>query len=154
MEVAKQMVQNTPKRSVVFVFYTAEEPCLWGSQYFVANYPKDRDGIVININVEMTGKRDRGNRGTTAIGPTEFEKYFNHTFPLPVNYLDLESHKERYSGSDQLSFYRQGLSAVRFGNLDYPEKHTSRDDISIIDFRYLKDITETLYNITRDIANE
>jgi len=154
MEVAKELTYNPPQRSVILVFYTAEEPCLWGSQYFVSDYNLNKENILININVEMCGKRDKGSRGTTAIGPSGFEKYFAKSYPLPVNYLDLENNKERYNGSDQLSFYRQGLPAIRFGNLDYPEKHTFKDDISIINFKYLDDIAETLLSITKGIANE
>jgi len=152
LEIAKELVKNPPDRTVLFVFYTAEEPCLWGSQYFVSNYNKEN--ILVNINVEMCGKRDNGNRGTTAIGPVDFKKYVNKTRPLSVRFLDLEKNKEKYSGSDQLSFYRENIPAIRFGNLDYPEKHTTKDDISIIDFNYLNDVAETLLSIIKEIANE
>jgi hypothetical protein len=151
LEVAKQLSQNPPKRPVLFVFYTAEEPCLWGSQYFVSNLQNEH--VIVNINVEMCGKPDQGNRVTTAIGPLTHKKYFEQTEPLAVNYLDVINNKDRYSGSDQWSFYRQGIPAIRFGNLDYPEKHTGKDDISIIDFKYLESFAQTLYHITKDIAN-
>lgn len=154
LEIAKELVKNPLDRTILFVFYTAEEPCLWGSQYFIENYNFNKENILVNINVEMCGKRDRGNRGTTAIGPSAFEKYFSRTNPLSVRFLDLEKNKQRYSGSDQLSFYRANVPAIRFGNLDYPEKHTSNDDISIIDFNYLKDVAETLLSVTKEIANE
>ncbi len=151
---AKELVNNPPKRTVVFVFYTAEEPCLWGSQYFISNYNFNKENILVNINVEMCGKRDKGNRGTTAIGPVQFERYFRNSEPFAINYLDCEQNKQKYSGSDQLSFYRMGLPAIRFGNLDYPEKHTSQDNISIIDFDYLSGFAETLLTITYQIAND
>jgi len=154
LEIATELVNNPPERTVIFVFYTAEEPCLWGSQYFISHYNFKKENILVNINVEMCGKRDKGNRGTTAIGPEQFEGYFDKSRPLHVQYLDCETNKQRYSGSDQLSFYRQGLPAIRFGNLDYPEKHTSRDDISIIDFDYLSGFTETLLTITHKFAND
>jgi len=154
LEVAKELKHHVPKRSVIFVFYTAEEPCLWGSQYFVSNLPFNQDKIIVNLNVEMTGKRDKGNRGTTAIGPQGFMRYFKTTAPLSVKYFDVEGHKNKYSGSDQLSYYRKGIPAIRFGNLDYPEKHTSKDDISIINFNYLSDVAETILEIVNNIANE
>lgn len=154
LELARNLKNQPCKRSVVFVFYTAEEPCLWGSQYFVSNFPGDKKQILVNINVEMIGKAKKGNVGTIAIGPEEFKSYFHKIDPLSVNYLDLENYKDKYSGSDQLSYYRNGIPAIRFGNLDYPEKHTTKDDVSIIDFNYLEDITETLFNIVNQIANE
>jgi hypothetical protein len=154
LEIAKELVNNPPKRTVIFVFYTAEEPCLWGSQYFIYHYNSNKENILVNINVEMCGKRDKGNRGTTAIGPVQFEKYFRNSEPLAINYLDCEQNKQRYSGSDQLSFYRNNIPAIRFGNLDYLEKHTSRDDISIINFDYMLSFAETLLTITYEIAND
>ena len=154
LEIAKELVKIPSNRTILFVFYTAEEPCLWGSQYFVYNYNFNKKNILVNINVEMCGKRDKGNRGTTAIGPVGFDKYFSSTSPLSVRFLDLEENKERYSGSDQLSFYRKNIPAIRFGNLDYPEKHTSKDDITIIDFNYLDDVAETLLSVIKEIANE
>lgn len=154
LEIAGKLVKNPLKRTVVFVFYTAEEPCLWGSQYFVSNFPYQKEKIKVNINVEMVGKRDKGYIGTTAIGPADFERYFEKTNPLSVNYLDQDSHMDKYKGSDQLSFYRENIAAIRFGNLDYPEKHTSKDDISIIDFDYLSGIEETLLGIIYRIDNE
>jgi len=154
IEVARELVENPLEHSVIFVFYTAEEPCLWGSQYFVSNLPFDQESILVNLNVEMIGKKEKGKRGTTAIGPGGFLTYFSDTNPLSVNYLDVEDHKRRYSGSDQLSFYKKGIPAIRFGNLDYPEKHTSKDDILIIDFGYLGDVSETLLSIVYEIGNE
>jgi hypothetical protein len=153
IEIAKQLVLDHPKRTIIFVFYAAEEPCMWGSQYFVSHYTLNKGTIVANINVEMCGIPDQGNRVTTAIGPLNLKKYFEQSEPLAVNYLDVTKNKDRYSGSDQLSFHRQGIPAIRFGNLDYPEKHTSKDEISIIDFNYLRSFAETLYHITKDIAN-
>ncbi len=148
LEIAKELVNNPPERTVIFVFYTAEEPCLWGSQYFISHYNFNKENILVNINVEMCGKRDKGNRGTTAIGPVQFEKYFGKLRPISCEIILIANkYKQRYSGSDQLSFYRQGLPAIRFGNMDYPEKHTSRDDISIIDFKYLSEFAETLFSV-------
>ncbi len=148
LEVASSMVKSPPSRTVIFVFYTAEEPCLWGSNYFIRHFPFLRDDILLNVNVEMVGKNDKNFQGFTAIGPVEFEPSFRINSPAKVRYRDYREHRMKFRGSDQLSFFLHDVDAVRFGNLDYPEKHTERDDISIIDFDHVRDAAVVLYKVT------
>ena len=62
LEVAKAMAKAPvkPARSMLFVFVTAEESGLLGSEFFAANPPMPMDKIVANINVD----------GINYLGPT------------------------------------------------------------------------------------
>lgn len=153
LEVAATMVKESPARTVIFAFYTTEEPCLWGSNYFIRHIPFHSENILVNVNVEMVGKNDKDFKGFTAIGPMKFRSYFKISNPARVKYLDYREHRMKFRGSDQFSFFLHDVDAIRFGNLDYPEKHTERDDISIIDFDHLQDAANILSQVTKEIAN-
>jgi len=153
LEVASEMAKKSPARSVVFVFYTAEEPCLWGSNHFIRHFPYSKEDILVNVNVEMVGKNDKGFKGFTAIGPPGFKHYFRNT-PARTRYRDYREHRMKFRGSDQFSFFLYDVDAIRFGNLDYPEKHTENDDINIIDFDHVQDAARVLYLVTEQLANQ
>jgi len=153
LEVAAVIAKHPPARTIIFVFYTAEEPCLWGSNYFIRHFSFDKARILVNLNVEMVGKNDRDFRGFTAIGPEKFRSFFKIYSLAKVRYRDYREHRMKFRGSDQFSFFLHDVDAVRFGNLDYPEKHTERDDISIIDFDHVQDAATILYQITEELAN-
>ena len=63
LEIAKSLARGSekPARSIYFVFTTAEESGLLGSEFFAANPPLPMDKIVANINVD----------GVNYLGPTK-----------------------------------------------------------------------------------
>ena len=56
LEIAQQMAARPPRRSVLFVWHTAEEKGLFGSEYFTEHPTVPRDSIVAQINVDMIGR--------------------------------------------------------------------------------------------------
>src|SRR4029453_16225679 len=55
LEVARGLAgrEKRPRRSVLFLFVTAEERGLLGSEYFAANPTVPRGALVANVNVDM-----------------------------------------------------------------------------------------------------
>jgi len=58
LEIAQAMMllENGPRRSVVFALWTAEEHGLLGSHYFVNNLPMPKESIVAYLNMDMVGR--------------------------------------------------------------------------------------------------
>jgi hypothetical protein len=113
-----EMPEKT-KRSIIFVFYTAEEKGLLGSRYF-ANKTIIKDGeIVANLNVDMLAALFE----TTDVIPLGY----NHSnlseavdyAVKPMN-LTVDNNKkeedEYFSRSDQMSFIHLGVPAINIGN--------------------------------------
>jgi hypothetical protein len=76
LEVAESMVMNPPKRSTIFVLFTAEELGLIGSQHFVANPPVPMENIIFNLNLDMIGRSAKENIESRAHEVTLHDKYF------------------------------------------------------------------------------
>ncbi len=47
-----------PKRSIIFLFFSAEEKGLLGSEFFTDNPPVNLQNIITNLNVDMVGRVD------------------------------------------------------------------------------------------------
>src|SRR5690606_5267551 len=58
LEIAEYLAAQPvkPKRSILFVWHTAEEKGLWGSAYFTDNPTVPRDSIVTQLNIDMIGR--------------------------------------------------------------------------------------------------
>ena len=57
-EIAEALMVERPKRSVVFVWNTAEEKGLVGSYYFVQHCPVPVEKISANLNLDMISRND------------------------------------------------------------------------------------------------
>jgi hypothetical protein len=60
LEIAEALAKEPvhPKRSIVFVWHTAEELGLYGSEYFTDHPTVPRDSIVAQLNIDMIGRGD------------------------------------------------------------------------------------------------
>ena len=56
LELARRFVAHPPRRSILFVNFSAEELGLIGSQVFVGHLPVRRDSIVAMVNLDMVGR--------------------------------------------------------------------------------------------------
>ncbi|HKO15404.1 MAG TPA: M20/M25/M40 family metallo-hydrolase [Gemmatimonadaceae bacterium] len=56
LELARLLAASPPRRSVLFVNFSAEEMGLLGSQYFVDHAPVPLDSIVAMVNFDMVGR--------------------------------------------------------------------------------------------------
>jgi Zn-dependent M28 family amino/carboxypeptidase len=107
-----------PKRSLLFVFVTAEESGLLGSEYFAMHPVAPASKIVANLNVDggnLLGRsRDLGVLGEkkSSLGPSLA------TMVKPMGmHLSPDDHPERghFYRSDHFSFAKAGIPAVSIG---------------------------------------
>jgi hypothetical protein len=72
---------------------------------------------------------------------------------LNLSYRNTKENLYYFRGSDQYSYYLHGIPAIKMGNGNFPEHHTPNDDVDLIDFNYLKELSILTYHLIQEIAN-
>lgn len=122
----------TPRRSLLFVVFTAEEKGLLGSRWFAQNPTVPRGSIVADVNVDFAPPI-MPLRGVRAIGFEESDlaadvRRAAAASALPV-LPDVEPLRSAFTRSDHYSFVREGVPAVSLSvgfEKDSPEHRTAR----------------------------
>jgi hypothetical protein len=161
MEIAEAVAQDPPRRSVVFITYTAEEMGLQGSHYFVNAGPLDIEDIKFNVNLDMIGRTTDENRETRShyvLGDSKYEDKMvpflseinEATIQVPLIY----DFHHMYSGSsDHASFSNADIPSFFFFSGDHEDLHTPRDDADEIEYDKAAKISRLAYLITMKLAN-
>ncbi len=165
IELARMFAAAPPRRSMLFVAFTGEEPGLIGSDYFAQNPPVQRETIVADINIDglsmwpFDSLFARGadhsslKKNLAAAG----EPFVPDPFPAQAGFVR----------SDQFSFVRIGvpsmiLGAERSGEarsiaLDWlrTRYHRPSDDMTQrLDFDAAARFTTAIYRIAEAVAQQ
>ena len=164
-----------PKRSVLFVWHTAEEKGLWGSEYF-AKYPTvPLDKIVTQINIDMIGRSkqpgDTNPANKMLTGPNEIyvigsrmmstelgelnEAVNNAYLKLNYNYhYDAPNDPERlFYRSDHYNYAKMGIPIVFFFDGVHEDYHQPSDHADKIDYQKMEKITRTIFILTTRLGD-
>ncbi|WP_186757646.1 M20/M25/M40 family metallo-hydrolase [Echinicola salinicaeni] len=154
LEIAQKMAGNRfmLSRSVIFVAFGAEEQGLLGSKYFVEHLPVPKEKVRLMINMDMVGRLNSekqvymGGAGTFP-GGVDLMKDLGHELGLnPV------VHAGEVGGSDHVSFYRAGISAMGLHTGGHSEYHRPEDTIDLINIAGEKVIAEYVYRTVVKVA--
>lgn len=155
LQITRELANNKSrlKRSVLIVSFSAEEEGLLGSSYFVNHLPVDQSAIKVMINMDMVGRLNAekqlymGGAGTFP-GGVELMKQLGKGSGLnPV------VHAGGVGGSDHVSFYRKGISAVGMHTGGHPQYHTPEDDAPLINKEGAELVCRYIYNAIVSLAN-
>ena len=159
-----------PKRSVLFIWHTAEEKGLYGSQWYGEHPTVPRDSIVANIDVDMIGRGAAGDQplgGPTylmTVGSrrlsTELGDLLDRVnakeprpFTIDLQY-DAPGHPEQlYCRSDHVNYARWGIPAVELSTGLHPDYHQLTDEPEDIDYPHYAAVTRLLADFTLAVAN-
>jgi Zn-dependent M28 family amino/carboxypeptidase len=134
LEIAKALVRarEKPARSIYFVFVTAEESGLLGSEYFAANPPLPMDKVAANINVD----------GVNYLGPTRdmillgadrstLGPMVEAILKERGRTLGVDTHPERgyFFRSDHFPFAKAGVPAL---SLSEPKEFTGANAAALL----------------------
>lgn len=151
------------RRSVLVIFFDAEEDGLLGSKYFVQAgglYPMQSIAAVFNL--DLVGTRIfKGVDSTYALGTERTvglrERILANsallglsTYPVSA-FFDGSDNGER---SDHYYFVQAGVPAIFFSSGAPPEYHSPADKIDIIDREKLLLTTKHLFLMTLDTVND
>jgi len=167
LSIARAMAENPvkPKRSVLFIWFTAEEVGLLGSRYYTENPTLPLKDMTCMFNIDMVGRNedqgagdaDADNEGHIhLIGSLRGETQL-HDIVLEANKhvgfefeLDMESVWNR---SDQVNFYNKGVPvAFLFGGF-HPDYHQPSDKPAKINFKKVASAAKLYYLAVNKAAN-
>jgi hypothetical protein len=175
LAVAQMFAKNgaRPKRSVLFVCFSAEERGLVGSRYFVDNCPVPLSAIAAELQMDMIGRseeesRDGGrlvNKGETAednknvlhlVGTEKMSSQL-HDICMARNEaagFDIEFDQESlFTRSDHANFAYKGVPIAFFFTGIHKDYHQPSDTPDKIDYPKLLRIARYVYDIGYEVAN-
>lgn len=136
LELAKYFKKNRSPRSIIFMFFGAEEQGLVGSKEFVEwmkhadaqriNLPATKDGIVAMVNLDMVGRMRDNALSVSGTGTsTEFQKMAEQVAELTK--LNVTYTPDGYGASDQASFVAADIPVLFLTTGGHMEYHTPDD---------------------------
>ncbi len=165
LEIAENLAaaRVRPKRSVLFVWHTAEEKGLLGARHFVDHPTVPRDSIVAQLNIDMIG---RGRREDVATGGPDYVGIVGsrrlstelgdlaaalaRRGGVRLDYaLDANGHPQNiYCRSDHYHYARYGIPIAFFFTGLHGDYHQVTDEPQYVDYPHYARIT----NYVRDLA--
>lgn len=159
MEIAEAVAMDPPKRSVVFVTYTAEEMGLYGSHCFVHSGPFDTGDMKFNVNLDMIGRTTEENSESGSHYVVANDSYMPMIQPFieEINAEELQIpliYDRSHSGSsDHANFQEVGVPAFFFFSGVHEDLHTPGDDPEKIEYDKAVKIAKLAYQVTMKLAN-
>ena len=172
LEIAQTFARSAvkPKRSILFVWHTAEEKGLLGSRHFTDHPTVPRDSIVAHVNLDMVGRGGAGDLGaggdrylqlvgsrrlSTELG--DLVETVNKSEPMPFAFdytLDANGHPENiYCRSDHYNYARYGIPVVFMTTGLHGDYHQPTDEAQYIDYAHMARIGRFVFNLTRRLGD-
>jgi hypothetical protein len=172
MELAKVFAQakkdgKGPRRSILFMTVTGEEKGLLGSDYYSSNPIFPLVNTVVNLNIDMVGRRDPQHKDSApyvyVIGSDKLSAEL-HTVSESVNkangniifdytYND-PNHPERfYYRSDHWNFAKKNVPIIFYFDGVHEDYHKPSDQVEKIEFDLLTKRTQCVFYTAWEIAN-
>jgi hypothetical protein len=156
-----------PRRSILFMTVTAEEIGLLGSQYYTDNPVFPLANTVVNLNIDMIGRRDPPHKDSPpyvyvigsdklsselhALSESTNKTYTNLVFDYTYNDPD---HPDRlYYRSDHWNFAKKDIPIIFYFDGIHEDYHRPSDEVDKIEFDLLTQRTKTVFHTAWEIAN-
>ena len=158
---------NGPKRSILFLHVTGEEHGLHGSRFYSENPLFPIENTVVDINIDMIGRRDtlhpKTNNYVYVIGSDRLSSEL-HTINEEVNakytqleldykYNDRKDPERIYFRSDHYNFAKKGIPAIFFYNGIHADYHQSTDTPDKIEYDALAKRAQLAFVLAWELAN-
>lgn len=172
MQLAKAFVEAAkdgygPRRSILFMTVAGEENGLLGSEYYTQYPVFPLENTVVNLNLDMIGRRDEQHRDSPpyvyVIGADKLstelhelseatnKKYTNLIFDYTYND---ENHPARlYYRSDHWNFAEKNIPIIFYFDGIHEDYHQPSDEVDKIEFDLLTLRTKCVFHTAWEIAN-
>lgn len=121
------------RRTVLVVFFTAEEMGLGGSSFFVNHSPVALDRVVAMVNLDMVGAlRDDKLVALGSESAPEWKPLIDRV--AAAEKISVASSGDGYGPSDQTAFYAKQIPVLHFFTGTHDRYHTPDDDADAINF--------------------
>jgi hypothetical protein len=161
-EIAEALMVERPKRSVVFVWNTAEEKGLVGSYFFVQHCPVPVEKISANLNLDMISRNDTshlyliGSNKVSSELDASIQAMNTKAIGLKLDYkYEDPAHPDRFFfRSDQYPYIRYGIPGVWFFCGTTEDYHMEGDVESKADYAKMEKVSKLVYLVAMDIGNK
>jgi Zn-dependent M28 family amino/carboxypeptidase len=161
-EIYEALLLDRPKRSVIFVWNTAEERGHIGSYHFVQHCPVPVERISANLNLDMISRNDAGH--LYLVGSNRLSSELDASIKamnerpgpgLKLDYAyDDPAHPARFFfRSDQYPYIRYGIPGVWFFCGTTEDYHTEGDVAAKADTAKMEKVSELVYLVAKDIGD-
>jgi hypothetical protein len=181
LEIAQKLAASNPhpRRSILFVWHTAEELGLFGSEYFTDHPTVPRDSIVAQLNIDMvgrgaasdvTGLDKAGNplhggpdylqlvgsrRLSTELGDLAESVNRSGNHGLHFDYsMDANGHPMNiYCRSDHYEYARYGIPIIFFTTGGHSDYHQLTDEPEYIDYPHMVGVDRYIADLLVHVAD-
>jgi hypothetical protein len=158
----RALMRERPKRSVIFVWNTAEERGLIGSYYFVQHCPVSVEKISANLNLDMISRNDPnmiyliGSNKLSSELDAALHTANDRSAKMKLDYaFESPAHPDQFFfRSDQYPYIRYGIPGVWIFAGTTPDYHTDRDTFERADLAKAEKVTKMVYLALLDIGNK
>jgi hypothetical protein len=157
LDLARLLVANPPRRSVIFVNFSAEELGVLGSSWFVNHPLVPLERIVAMLNFDMVG-RLRNDKlivyGTSTA--TELKGILDSANAAPAGgsaMFHISGGGDGYGPSDQSSFYAKDIPVLHFFTDLHDDYHRATDDADKINAGGEARVVDLALRVARAVAD-
>jgi hypothetical protein len=156
LDLARMLVADPPRRSVIFVNFSAEELGVLGSSWFVNHPPVPLERIVAMINFDMVG-RLRNDKlivyGTATA--TELKGILDSANAAATGsaMFHISGGGDGYGPSDQSSFYAKDIPVLHFFTDLHEDYHRATDDADKINAGGEARVVDLALRVARAVAD-
>jgi hypothetical protein len=156
LELAEKFAKTkgSHKRSIICLSFSGEEEGLLGSKHFVDDPGINLSKVDAMINMDMVGRLNKTNNlqigGVgTAIGLKDLVYAKSDT-----SIIKLTLSEEGYGPSDHSSFYGKNIPVLFYFTGAHMDYHTPTDTWEKINFKGMIEISDLIFNVTKELASE
>ncbi len=158
LNIAKAFSVNStrPKRSIMFIWFAAEEIGLVGSRHYANNSTKPTEDMTCMFNIDMVGRNEENanetaeeNEGSIHLIGSKKGDNEIHDLVLKANEsvgFRFEFDEEKvWNRSDQVNFYNKGVPVAFLFDGFHPDYHRPSDQPSKINFKKIASAAKLYY---------
>ena len=149
--------KNRPDHSLIFVAFDAEEMGLQGARHFVGNLPVPKESILLNVNMDMLSRNDKGELYAAGafhhpqLRPALEKAQKKAKVKLLLGHDDPKLGRDDWtSQSDHGAFHAAKIPFIYFGVEDHPDYHRPTDDFANIQPEFYVAAVETVIGAVRE----
>jgi hypothetical protein len=146
------LLPQSPRRSLLFVFFDAEEKGLLGSKHWVAHPTRPLEQLKLMVNMDMIGRlrMDRvevyGWRSAPGLRPIVSRANRAYGFDLEFSWMNR-------SDSDHAPFFWRSIPVLLFHTGLHEDYHKASDDVDKLNLEGMECIARWVFQMTYDLAN-
>lgn len=146
------LLPRPPRRSLLFIFFDAEEKGLLGSRFWVEHPTRPLDKVKLMINMDMVGRLrlDRielyGWRTAPGLRPVVTRANSAAGFDIEFSWMN------RFD-SDHAPFFLKSIPVLLFHTGLHEDYHKATDDVEKINFEGMERVSRWVFDITYELAN-